>query len=42
MVRRAAEQATSARDLYHRLAHHIDDPAARERFVAAATETTGT
>ena len=42
MVKRAAEQATSARDLYERLAHHIDDPTARERFVAAATERTGT
>lgn len=39
MVKRAAEQATSARDLYQRLARHIDDPAARERFVAAGTET---
>jgi len=39
MVKRAAEQATSARDLYQRLARHIDDPAARERFVAAAPET---
>lgn len=38
MVKRAAEQATSARDLYERLARHIDDPAARERFVSAATE----
>jgi class 3 adenylate cyclase len=42
MVKRAAEQATSARDLYQRLALHIDDPAARELFVAAATERTGT
>lgn len=41
IVRRAAEQATSARDLYQRLALHIDDLAARERFVAAATKGMG-
>jgi class 3 adenylate cyclase len=34
MVKKAAEQATSARDLYQRLAPHIDDPRDRERFLA--------
>jgi class 3 adenylate cyclase len=35
IVRRAAEQATDARDLYARVAQHIDDPRHRERFIAA-------
>ena len=34
MVRKTAEQATSAHDLYQRLATHIDDPRDRERFLA--------
>ncbi|MGH7340834.1 MAG: hypothetical protein ACREKH_10125, partial [Candidatus Rokuibacteriota bacterium] len=38
MVKRAAEQATSPRDLYQRLSRHIDDPAARARFVASAPD----
>jgi hypothetical protein len=35
MVKKAAERATSTRDLYERLAQHIDDPGSRERFIAA-------
>jgi class 3 adenylate cyclase len=35
MVKKAAERATSPRDLYERLAQHIDDPGSRERFIAA-------
>jgi class 3 adenylate cyclase len=35
IVRKAAEQATDARDLYERLAQHIDNPAHREQFMAA-------
>ena len=34
MVKKAAAQATSIRDLYQRLAQHIDDPRTRERFIA--------
>jgi class 3 adenylate cyclase len=36
IVKKTAGQATSARDLYERLAQHIDDPKSRERFIAAA------
>jgi hypothetical protein len=35
VVKRAAEQATNPRDLYDRLAQHIDDPRSRERFIAS-------
>jgi serine/threonine-protein kinase len=35
IVRKAAEQATDARDLYERIARHIDDPNRREQFIAA-------
>jgi class 3 adenylate cyclase len=35
IVRKAAEQATDARDLYERIAQHIDDPRRREQFIAA-------
>lgn len=38
LVHRAAQHATGARDLYQRLAQHIDDPQARQRFVAATEE----
>lgn len=38
LVKRDAEQASGARDLYERLARHIDDPKARQRFVAATEE----
>jgi class 3 adenylate cyclase len=40
LVKKTAEQATSARDLYQRLAGHIDDPAKRDRFIATAPEGT--
>jgi class 3 adenylate cyclase len=39
MVKKAAAQATSPLDFYQRLAQHIDDPANRERFLAANTTT---
>jgi class 3 adenylate cyclase len=35
IVRKAAEHATDARDLYERIAQHIDDPRRREQFIAA-------
>ncbi len=38
LVKRAAEQASDTRDLYARLARHIDDPSDRQRFVAATEE----
>jgi class 3 adenylate cyclase len=38
LVKRAAEQATGTRDLYERLARHIDDPEERRRFAAATEE----
>jgi serine/threonine-protein kinase len=38
LVKRAAEQASGTRDLYERLARHIDDPRARQRFAAATEE----
>ncbi|HEX2501054.1 MAG TPA: adenylate/guanylate cyclase domain-containing protein [Methylomirabilota bacterium] len=38
LVKRAAKQATGARDLYERLAAHIDDPQDRRRFAAATEE----
>jgi class 3 adenylate cyclase len=36
IVKKVAGQATSPRDLYERLAQQIDDPRARERFIAGA------
>ena len=36
IVRKAAEQATDARDLHERIAQHIDDPRRREQFIAAS------
>jgi class 3 adenylate cyclase len=38
LVKRAAKQASSAKDLYERLAGQIDDPQARRRFAAATEE----
>jgi len=38
LVKRAAEQASGTRDLYERLARHIDAPRDRQRFVAATEE----
>ena len=38
LVKRAAKQATSTKDLYERLAGQIDDPQARRRFTAAIEE----
>jgi class 3 adenylate cyclase len=38
LVKRAAEQASGTRDLYERLARHIDDPRERRRFAAATEE----
>jgi class 3 adenylate cyclase len=38
LVKRAAKQASSAKDLYERLAEHIDDPRDRGRFAAATEE----
>ena len=38
LVKRAAEQASGTRDLYERLARHIDDPRDRQRFAAATEE----
>ena len=38
LVTRAAKQARSTKDLYERLAAHIDDPRDRQRFVAATEE----
>jgi class 3 adenylate cyclase len=38
LVKRAAEQASGSRELYERLARHIDDPNDRRRFVAATEE----
>jgi class 3 adenylate cyclase len=38
LVKRAAEQARGTRDLYERLARHIDDPRDRQRFAAATEE----
>jgi hypothetical protein len=38
LVKRAAKQASSTRDLYERLATHIDDPRSRERFTTAIEE----
>jgi serine/threonine-protein kinase len=38
LVKRAAAQASGTRDLYERLARHIDDPADRRRFAAATEE----
>ena len=38
LVKRAAKQASSTKDLYERLAAHIDDPQARRRFAAAIEE----
>ena len=37
-MKRAAKQASSTRDLYERLAAHIDDPQGRQRFAAAVEE----
>jgi hypothetical protein len=38
LVKRAAKQASSTKDLYERLAAHIDDPQNRRRFAAAVEE----
>jgi class 3 adenylate cyclase len=38
LVKRAAKQASSTRDLYARLATHIDDPRSRDRFTSAIEE----
>ena len=38
LVNRAAKEATSTKDLYERLAAHIDDPRARRRFAEAIEE----
>ena len=38
LVKRAAKQASSSKDLYERLVGHIDDPQARRRFTAAIEE----
>jgi class 3 adenylate cyclase len=38
LVKRAARQASSTKDLYERLAAHIDDPQDRQRFAAATEE----
>lgn len=38
LVKRAAKQASSTKDLYERLAAHIDDPQDRRRFAAATEE----
>jgi hypothetical protein len=38
LVKRAAKQASSTRDLYEQLAAHIDDPQSRQRFTAAVEE----
>jgi hypothetical protein len=38
LVKSAAKQATSTKDLYDRLAGHIDDPQERRRFAAATEE----
>ena len=38
LVKRAAKQASSTRDLYEQLAAHIDDPQSRRRFTAAVEE----
>ena len=38
LVKRAAKQASSTKDLYERLAAHIDDPQDRRRFAAAIEE----
>jgi hypothetical protein len=40
LVKRAAEQARGTRDLYERLARHIDDPGDRRQFTAATEELT--
>jgi class 3 adenylate cyclase len=41
LVKRTADTASGTRDLYARLAQHIDDPRARQRFVAATEELSG-
>lgn len=38
LVKRAAKQASSTKDLYERLAAHIDDPQDRRHFAAATEE----
>jgi class 3 adenylate cyclase len=38
LVKRAASEATGTRDLYQRLARHIDDPKERQRFTGATEE----
>jgi hypothetical protein len=38
LVKRAAKQASSSKELYERLAAHIDDPRERRRFAAAIEE----
>jgi len=38
LVKRAAKQASSTKDLYERLAAHIDNPRDRQRFAAATEE----
>ncbi len=38
LVKSAAKQAISTKDLYDRLAGHIDDPQERRRFAAATEE----
>jgi len=38
LVKRAAKQASSTRDLYEQLAAHIDDPQSRQRFTAAVED----
>jgi hypothetical protein len=38
IVKKTAAQATSSRDLYERLAQHIDDPKGRERFIATSAQ----
>jgi serine/threonine-protein kinase len=38
LVKRAAKQASGSKDLYERLAAHIDNPRDRQRFVAATEE----
>lgn len=39
LVRKAAETASGTRELYERLARHIDDPRDRRHFVAATEKT---
>jgi serine/threonine-protein kinase len=41
LVKREAEQASGSRELYERLARHIDNPGDRRRFVVATEELSG-